>query len=79
MAKYDDNYRSSSETNICPLCYKHSDLQYLCVKCPIINDNIDVQGRYEDIFSPNINLQIIRTIENIHNFREGYLESRRIN
>ena len=50
MARFEENFRNGKEHIICPLCQLHYDSQNLAFQCPIVNANIKVNGKYEDLF-----------------------------
>ena len=67
MAKYDDNY-GSSET-LCKLCQNHPDCQADIFQCDfnkLIGENSD---DYRKLFKKEIDVEIIRKLENIYKRR----------
>ena len=76
MAQFGENFRNGQEHTICPLCQLHYDSQNLAFQCPIVNANIKVNGKYEDLFKEDIPKEVAITICNIVKFREQFLSER---
>ena len=47
-------------------------------QCEKIQENINIQSKYSNIFSENIELVTIKNIVDIHNTREEYLGQRMV-
>ena len=76
MADYKENFRGNSGHTPCTLCFSHLDTQSMCMTCPTIQENVSVEGNYEQIFSNNITKELVKSLEDIEKFRTGYLQSR---
>ena len=76
MTFYWENYKHGKMEQKCPLCKDQIDTQTHSFNCNIVIDNIQINGKFKDIFRNNIDSQIAETIENIENFRENYLLDR---
>ena len=72
MANFSNNFKGGKPTAVCPLCLTDADMQKHSYQCNIINKNIQVKGKYEDVFAPNIEKETAVTVENIVKFREQY-------
>ena len=76
MAQFGENFRNGKEHIICPLCQLHYDSQNLAFQCQVVNTNIMVNGKYEDIFKEDIPKEVAITICNIVKFREQFINER---
>ena len=72
MAPFGENYRGGSPTVLCPFCKLHPDGQPKSFKCKKIQRIINVEGNYEDIFGWSFPTYLVKTVQNIYNFREEY-------
>ena len=54
MENFSNNFKGGKPTELCPLCRRNADMQKHSYQCNIIIKNIQVMGRYEDIFGTNI-------------------------
>ena len=71
MARYGENYRMNGTPVLCPLCGLHLDNQVMAFNnCPEIKANVDIKGTYEDIFKPSPPAEVIKSLENIDQFRQ---------
>ena len=73
MEDFSNNFKGGKPTGLCPLCRRNADMQKHSYQCNIILKNIQVMGRYEEIFGTNISKETAKTVENIVIFREKYL------
>ena len=62
VARFKENFRNNYDEIGCPLCLDQPDTQAHCVQCPIIKENIKIQGEYSDIFSEKISKEISKTL-----------------
>ena len=76
MAIFSENYPGRDGTKVCPLCENHLDLQKFSFQCSKVTENIELRGSYSNIFSENIQLETVETIERISKFRKEYIEER---
>ena len=76
MANFSENYPGRDGTKVCPLCENHLDLQKFSFQCSKVTENIELRGSYSNIFSENIQLETVETIERISKFRKEYIEER---
>ena len=71
MAQYGENFRGPNGPVICPLCAGHLDNQVMGFEnCKTLKDNIDIEGRYQDIFKTYIPTKLVNTLLNMDKFRE---------
>ena len=75
MEKFSENFKGGKPIKECPLCGEIEDSQIHSFVCPKIKENIEVEGKLEDIFSPVIRKEIAKTLENIVKFRAEYMEA----
>ena len=75
MERFGENFRSGREFVSCPLCLSHKDSQSASFsQCKIINEEIDIQGRYDDLFEDiKSNTNLINTIMKINELRKSKL------
>ena len=70
VAKFKENFKNNYDRIECPLCLDKPDSQAHCVQCPIIRENINIRGDYNEIFSEEISKEITQTLLEITTFRE---------
>ena len=71
MASYRQNFGSCNGPITCPLCGLHIDNQSMAFNnCPVIKDNVKIEGKYEDIFRSSVSSDLVRTLVNIEKFRK---------
>ena len=71
MASYRQNFGSCNGPITCPLCGLHIDNQSMAFNnCPVIKDNVKIEGKYEDIFRSAVPSDLVRTLVNIEKFRK---------
>ena len=76
MARYGENYRMNGTPVLCPLCGLHLDNQVMAFNnCPEIKANVVIKGTYEDIFKPSPPAEVIKSLENIDQFRHEKMET----
>ena len=78
MSNYGENYRGVGGPTICPLCQNHCDSQKRSFQCYRIKENVDIVGKYSNIFSDYIKKETVKTIIDINKFRQEYLQERTI-
>ena len=71
VAKFKENFQNSHTGIACPLCQVLPDTQAHCVQCPVIKDNVNIQGVYSDIFNEDVPSDISKTLLKIAEFREN--------
>ena len=71
VAKFKENYKNNYEVNTCPLCLVQPDTQAHCVQCPVVKENVNIKGDYQEIFTNKISSEISETLFNITDFREA--------
>ena len=57
MAIFHENFRGEKGHLLCSLCYTHLDSQAMAFNCPKLKAEIDIRGKYEDIFSEDTKKQ----------------------
>ena len=78
MSNYSDNFRGSGGTSACPLCQNHPDNQKWSFECSKVNENINIEGKYSNIFSEKITKETINTLMEINKLRTDFLDQRNI-
>ena len=58
VAKFKENYKNNYEVRSCPLCLVQPDTQAHCVQCPVVKENVNIQGDYQEIFTNKISSEI---------------------
>ena len=62
MAQYGENFRGTNVYTLCPLCSAHPDSQTLSFSCKYVQENVNLQGQYSDIFNCNVSKQLANTL-----------------
>ena len=78
MAIYSDNYKGQGDVITCPLCHLHLDVQNLSFQCTEVKKNIQIGGKYEEIFDDKISSELAKTVLHISKLRKEYMEGRQI-
>jgi hypothetical protein len=78
MSNFSENYPGKDGIKVCPLCQNHQDLQKFSFQCSRVLETVEIRGNYSNIFSENIKLETVRTIEQISKFRTEYIQERTI-
>ena len=78
MANYKENYRGNNGHMPCILCLAHLDSQAGSFSCHVIRENVQLEGKYSDIFTDKISTSLARTLVNIDKFREEHMNTRNI-
>ena len=69
MAKFGANYGQSQK--LCPLCSEHEDCQEKCFnQCRVIRDAIQINNKYEEIFSDQPSKEIATILRKITSYLE---------
>ena len=76
MADYGENYKGGKEQIMCPLCYLHRDSQEMSYFCPEITNNIKMLGSQEDIYSNDIKIETIQSMEKVEEYRKNCLQEK---
>ena len=71
MAIFHENFRGEKGHLLCSLCYTHLDSQVMAFNCPKLKAEIDIRGKYEDKFSEDIPMEVVKTIMDIMNYRQN--------
>ena len=56
------------------MCENHPDSQEFIFECKYNKDNLNLRGKYEDIFTHKIKNELIETLEKIYKNRECKLK-----
>ena len=78
MANFSENFRGASGPQVCPLCKTHLDSQNLSFQCPLVKENVKIEGQYYTIFTDNTDTKLVNTLVNVTKFRDEYIQSRKI-
>ena len=74
MANYGNNFKGTNKHTACLMCENHPDSQEFIFECKYNKDNLNLRGKYEDIFTHKINNEVIETLEKIYKHRECKLK-----
>ena len=74
MENFSDNFRGGKPTKVCPVCTSSPDTQAHSFECKIVKENIKIEGKLEDIYTPGAKKEISKTLQQIVKFREIYME-----
>ena len=75
MSEFGDNFRGGRDQVPCPLCDTHVDKQELSYQCKVIQKEIDIAGSYEEIYSDNMNIDTVKTLQKILETRKRLKEN----
>ena len=78
MAQYSENYQNNSGHSPCPLCLSHLDSQSFSFSCPEIKNNVNIRGKYTDLFNDRITTDLADTLLEIDRFKLEHENSRMI-
>ena len=78
MASFGENFRNGQEQVPCPLCNVHLDSQPMAFQCTKIKSEIQLRGKYEDLFKDIIPEELVKTLCKIEDYRTKYLEERTV-
>jgi len=72
MAQFAENFRGHDVTPLCPLCKKHIDSQELIAECEVIRNEFkeDISPYIENLYTQHINIESIRKVLKVLNFRK---------
>ena len=75
MANFWGNFKGGRPPQQCPVCNEAGsvDTQQHSFHCKVIAEKITISGKYQEIFTTNIDVNIARTVTNIEEFREEEL------
>ena len=75
MANFCGNFKGGRPPQQCPVCKEAEsvDTQMHSFQCKVMADELTISGRYQEIFTPNIDVHVARTVTNIEEFREEKL------
>ena len=73
MESFGENFRGGRSSVSCPFCENHNDNQYdAFYNCDYIQQLIETEGQYEDIFGDTIPKKVIKTLSKITNIRKQW-------
>ena len=76
MALYGENFRQNDTPVSCPLCDQHLDNQAMAFNnCQVTKLNVLIQGQYTDIFKQTIPKKLVKTLQQIDEFRKENIET----
>ena len=76
MALYGENVRQNDTPVSCPLCDQHLDNQAMAFNnCQVTKLNVQIQGQYTDIFKQTIPKMLVKTLQQIDEFRKENIET----
>ena len=70
MERFSGNYKGGGPPELCPLCNQHSDIQELCIECPVVISKIGVTENYSNIFKNNISGDLVGKLQQIMKLRK---------
>ena len=78
MSDFNENYRGSNGHILCPLCHFHLDSQVMAFQCQELKANVNIIGKYEDIFNEDIPQMLVQSITKIMKYRETFVQERKL-
>jgi hypothetical protein len=76
MANFGENFKNGRKQVPCPLCQSHLDSRSMAFKCPKLKEEVEIKGKYEDLYKDNIPKDLVKTIMDISEFRRNHLEEK---
>ena len=73
MADYENNYKGTSTNQRCKLCQNHSDNQEEIYICDFNLQNLNLCGKYEDLFKCDVDISVMKSLEALYKLRENKL------
>ena len=73
MANYENNYKGTSTNQRCKLCQNHDDNQEEIYICDFNLQNLNLCGKYEDLFQTDVDISVIKSLEALYKLREDKL------
>ena len=73
MANIGGKFKSSGGPTMCPLCNNHYDTQSMSFQCAFYKDKLKITCDMRDVNSEHVTLQTARTITEMINLRNKYL------
>ena len=71
MANYGENFRGLKDQVQCDLCATHLDNKKMSFEnCHVLKKNIDMSGKYCQIFSASVPSSLVNTLVEMDKFRE---------
>ena len=74
MENYGNNFKGTNKNLACLMCENHPDSQEFIFDCNYNKNNVKLRGKYKDIFTQKIEIEVIETLEKIYKHRESKLE-----
>ena len=72
MSPFGENFRGGREIKICPFCQNYPDGQEESFYCLEMKKLMEIKGNYRHIFGWTFPGELVKTVYNIHTFREEY-------
>ena len=69
MALFSANYKGQGPIELCPLCGSHSDYQEMSFRCPKVQEKIEMDEEYGNIFKSTISKDWASMLQKIENLR----------
>ena len=71
-AYFKANYKSKYSDQSCPLCQLHLDTQELSFKCEKINEELEINEDYNNIFKKDVQSKLAKTLFEVTTIRNQY-------
>ena len=78
MADFQENFQGSQGHTPCPLCLVHFDSQVLAFQCPKVKSEVQLRGKYDDIFTEDIPLELVKTLTEVMKYRDAFRQQRAV-
>ena len=75
MERYGENFHAGKAFAICPLCKLHIDSQDLCFQCPVIKEELKVEGDISNIYKEDIDRKVVKALTRISDYRREISEN----
>ena len=74
MSPFGENFRGGQALVVCPLCHNHLDNQQMALRCEVMNKEVTIKCKIEEIYRDDISLQTAQNLLEVKNTRERLLE-----
>ena len=75
---FGENFKGNKKEVICVLCEKHEDTEEKSFEqCEKVKEELDIEGKFSDIFKSNVSPKTANTINKITKLRERIIETKK--
>jgi hypothetical protein len=78
MSTCGENFRGGQALIVCPLCHNHLDNQQMALRCEVMNKEVTIKCKIEEIYRDDISLQTAQNLLEVKNTKEQFRETVKI-